>query len=224
MRRGSKMASPCQLVISRGVFTGLVTAIGRLEAREPLASGQLLSFSHPYPPLTLGESVAVSGTCLTIIADAPFSNAEQRLFSVELSEETLRLTGLGELALGARVNLERALTAHERLGGHFVTGHVDGLGRVSERRELGSDMTEFALRLPKSLGRYVAQKGSITVAGVSLTVNSVTDLETETEFRLVVIPHTKSHTTLGELVPGKRVAIEVDLLARYIERLESSRD
>lgn len=204
------------------MFTGLVTAIGHLETREVLPSGQKLAFLHPYAALELGESVAVSGTCLTIIADTERAQGE-RLFSVELSEETLRLTGLGELPLGAKVNLERALLSHERLGGHFVTGHIDGIARVNERKELGSDMTEFALSVPRELGRYIAKKGSITVAGVSLTVNEVSDSAEETEFRFVVIPHTKSHTTLGELVPGSQAAIEVDLLARYMERLEQTR-
>jgi riboflavin synthase len=201
------------------VFTGLVTALGQLKMRLPLESGERFSFSHPYGPLTLGESIAVSGACLTVISDEPLGTSEERVFTVELSAETLRLTLLGTLALGAQVNLERALQVHDRLGGHLVTGHVDGIGVVSSRRDLGAEMTEFAIRLPRELGRYVAKKGSITVLGASLTVNEVRDLEGETEFTFVVIPHTKSHTTLGNLHPDSQVALEVDLVARYVERL-----
>lgn len=104
-----------------------------------------------------------------------------------------------------------------------MTGHVDGMGIVSARRELGGEMTEFSIQTSRELGRYLAKKGSITVLGVSLTVNEVTDLASQTEFSFVVIPHTKSHTTLGELGPGSRVTLEVDLIARYVERLLSGR-
>jgi riboflavin synthase len=201
------------------VFTGLVTALGQRKSRSSLESGERFSFLHPYGPLVLGESIAVSGACLTVVSDAPVGASGEREFTVELSAETLRLTLLGALALGAQVNLERALQAHDRLGGHLVTGHVDGIGEVTSRSDLGAEMTEFAVRMPRELGRYVAKKGSITVLGVSLTVNDVRDSEGETEFRFVVIPHTKSHTTLGSLHPGSQVALEVDLVARYVERL-----
>jgi riboflavin synthase len=200
------------------VFTGLVTAIGRLERRSQLESGERLWFSHPYETLTLGESVAVSGACLTVVQDEPSSVRAERIFAVDLSVETLRLTLLGDLPIGAPVNLERALLAADRMGGHLVTGHIDGIGTVSGREELG-EMTQFSVRAPRSLGRYIAKKGSITVLGVSLTVNEVKDADGETEFVFVVIPHTKSHTTLGSLALGSRVTLEVDLIARYVERL-----
>jgi riboflavin synthase len=201
------------------VFTGLVTAVGRLQKRAPLPSGERLWFSHPYGPLALGESVAVSGACLTVVEDVPGEGALERVFAVDLSTETLRLTRLGELELTSRVNLERALLAEDRMGGHLVTGHVDGVGVVSARQELGGEMTQFSVRTARELGRYLARKGSITVLGVSLTVNDVQDLGEQTEFSFVVIPHTKSHTTLGDLGPGSAVTLEVDLIARYVERL-----
>jgi riboflavin synthase len=199
------------------VFTGLITALGSLKKRAPLPSGERLWFSHPYGPLELGESVAVSGACLTVVSDEPGQSGE-RVFAVDLSVETLRLTLLGELEIGSLVNLERALLAQDRMGGHVVTGHVDGIGQVVARHELG-EMTEFRVRAERALGRYIAKKGSITVLGVSLTVNSVDDQGESSDFTFVVIPHTKSHTTLGTLQPGGRVTLEVDLIARYVERL-----
>ncbi|HXX66518.1 MAG TPA: riboflavin synthase, partial [Polyangiaceae bacterium] len=162
-------------------------------------------------PLELGESIAVDGACLSV--DAIGSDG----FEVDASGETLARTTLGQLRPGARVHLERALRVGDRLGGHFVSGHVDGLGRLVERRPLG-EAVWMALRIPRELARFVAEKGSITIDGVSLTVNAVTgDL-----FEIVLIPHTLAKTKLGALQADDPVNVEVDLMARYAARLSST--
>jgi len=156
----------------------------------------------------LGDSIAVSGPCLTVVALAADT------FDVDVSIETLARTTLGERKAGDAVNLEKALRLSDRLGGHLVSGHVDGVGVVAERETL-ADYVRFALEAPPELARYIAMKGSITVDGVSLTVNAVAGRR----FDILTIPHTLSRTTLGGLASGARVNLEVDLLARYLERL-----
>jgi len=192
------------------MFTGLVETRSKLLSRTPLKdnSGEKMTFSHAWGPLTLGESIAISGACLTVIA------FEDSQFEVELSPETLRLTTLGDLKVGEAVNLERALQTGDRLGGHLVTGHVDGVGVVKGMEPTG-DMTQVSIEVPTELSQYVAKKGSITIDGVSLTVNDVSGCTAE----LLLIPHTQEITTLDELAIDKRVNIEVDLVARYVERL-----
>ena len=190
------------------MFTGLVESMGQLRGREPLAAGERFEFQHALGALCLGESVAVSGACLTVIA----STAET--FFADLSPETLERTVLGALSVGDLVNFERALASGQRLGGHLVTGHVDGVGTV-RRKDLTGEMTVLEIAIGEALGRYAAEKGSVTIDGVSLTINGVTDDSVE----LCLIPHTAQITTLGRLSVSSRVNVEVDLIARYVERL-----
>lgn len=161
--------------------------------------------------VALGDSIAVSGPCLTVV-----SFDEQR-FEVDVSSETLARTTLGRRRVGDRVNLEKALRLDSRLGGHLVSGHVDGIGRVV-RRETLDDYVRFVIGVPGELARYLAFKGSVCVDGVSLTVNAAS----ADGFEILTIPHTLERTTLGGLGPGAEVNIEVDLIARYIERLLTS--
>jgi riboflavin synthase len=155
-----------------------------------------------------GDSIAVNGVCLTAVALSGDG------FAADVSNETLSLTSLGRLEPGGRVNLEKALTLQTRLGGHLVSGHVDGLGEVVERRD-DARSVRFRIRAPRELARYIAHKGSITVDGISLTVNAVDG----DVFDLNIVPHTLQETTMAEYRPGRRVNLEVDLVARYLERL-----
>jgi riboflavin synthase len=155
-----------------------------------------------------GDSIAVSGVCLTAV------ELEGRAFWVDVSRETLSCTTLGTLAPGDPVNLEKALTASTPLGGHWVSGHVDGVGDIRARRPAGRSL-EFDIEGPGSLARYIAAKGSICIDGVSLTVNEVSGAR----FAVNIVPHTLAHTTLGTWQPGSRVNLEVDIVARYLERL-----
>jgi len=219
------------------MFTGLVETMGRIAARQPLESGVRLSIEPTGPlaelGLTLGESVSVSGVCLTVAAlrdggaggsvssgdvTSGSVSAGGARFEVDVSVETLARTTLGGWDVGTRVNLERALVASARLGGHLVTGHVDGVGEVVTVDPHG-DMTGIGLSLPPDLARYVARKGSLSVDGVSLTVNEVVDGDGGCRVELMIIPHTREQTTLGGLARGQRVNLEIDLVARYIERL-----
>jgi riboflavin synthase len=194
------------------MFTGLVTHTGTLAARMPRGPGARLAFAAGFEdgPLALGESIAVDGACLSVDRILPEG------FEVDASAETLARTTLGKLAIGGRVHLERALRAGDRLGGHFVSGHVDGVGALVERKPSG-DSTWMAFRLPGELARFVAEKGSITVDGVSLTVNRAEG----DQFEVTLIPHTLAKTKLGALMPGSEVNLEVDLIARYVARLAS---
>ncbi len=194
------------------MFTGLVAGVGTLESRQELAAGERYRLRQPFGQLARGESIAIAGACLTVV------EMDDTHFAVELSPETLARTTLGTFVPGTRVNLERALLASERLGGHLVTGHVDGVGSIAALEPLG-EMMRINVQVPAELARFVAEKGSITVDGVSLTVNSVSDAVAS----LLVIPHTRSVTTLGSLEVGQRVNLEVDLVARYVERLLSLR-
>jgi riboflavin synthase len=195
------------------MFTGLVAMTGALIAvRSTSAVGARLSIRAGFDdgPLALGESIAVNGACLTV--DAIGAGG----FEADASAETLARTTLGGLVAGSPVHLERALRAADRMGGHMVTGHVDGVGALAERRALG-DAVCMAFRVPGELAKFVATKGSIAVDGVSLTVNAVDG----DRFEVVIIPHTLSKTALGALAPGDRVNLEVDLVARYVARLLS---
>lgn len=193
------------------MFTGIIEAIGRIadiedhgaDRRLRIAAGEL-----DLGGLRVGDSIAVSGVCLTAAALTADG------FRADVSGETLARTVLGELAAGAAVNLEKALTLAKPLGGHLVSGHVDGVGRVLDRREDGRSVG-FRLEVPAALSRYVAEKGSICVDGVSLTVNGVEP----TAFHVNVVPHTLAKTTFGDYEIGRRVNLEVDLMARYLERL-----
>ncbi len=171
-----------------------------------------------YDPATiaLGASIACSGCCLTAIEVG--GKPGDAWFAVQASGETLSKTTLGQWREGTRINLERALKMGDELGGHIVSGHVDGLATLVSRAAEG-ESTRLVFALPKALGRFVAPKGSVAIDGVSLTVNEVSDAETETRFGVNIIPHTQVATTLGALQPGQRVNFEVDMLARYVQRL-----
>ena len=195
------------------MFTGIVTATGRIRA----ITGQdvrRVDIEGPWKPDTIdmGASIAHAGVCLTVVDKGGWG--EGGWYSVEVSPETLRLTTLGDWKEGDAVNLERALKMGDELGGHLVTGHVDGVGTVSERREEGEWLV-FTVEPPEALNKFIAKKGSITVDGVSLTVNAVT----QTSFDLMIIPHTAEVTTLGGLQKDARVNLEVDTMARYAARL-----
>ena len=196
------------------MFTGLVEGVGRLASRELRDGDARLRIgvgTLPFEGVELGESISVNGACLTVVA---FDDAH---FDVDASTETLALTTLGELAVGAAVNLERAMRPDDRLGGHLVSGHVDGVGRV---RDIENDARaqRWAFDAPAPLRRYIAQKGSICVDGVSLTVNAIDDAG----FEVALIPHTIEHTALSQVKAGDAVNLEVDLVARYVERLLSA--
>lgn len=198
------------------MFTGIVQAVGRIAARESRGGDVRLvvdAGSLDLADVAPGDSIAVAGVCLTVVA------LEGSRWSADVSAETLRLTTLGAIATGDAVNLEKALRLADRLGGHLVSGHVDGVGRVV-RVDLASDdgsggSQRWTFRVPASLARYIAVKGSVCVDGTSLTVNAV-DGDT---FGVTLIPHTLGATTFGRRKPGDAVNIEVDLMARYAERL-----
>lgn len=181
--------------------------MGTLTGRQRTREGVRLAIAQELGQLELGESVAVNGVCLTVV------HQDARTFAADASTETLRVTSLGQLAIGARVNLERALRLGDRLGGHLVSGHVDGIGSVVSLTPNG-DAVSVRFQAPEQLRVYIAAKGSITVDGVSLTVNRVFD----DGFDVMLIPHTRAATTLGELASGFQVNLEVDLLARYVLR------
>ena len=198
------------------MFTGLIAGVGRLAAREARGGDARLTIevgTLPFDDVQLGESIAVNGCCLTVVE---FDAAR---FAVDASNETLALTTLGKLGIGAPLNLERAMLPTDRLGGHLVSGHVDGLG-IAEKRWDDARAVRWRFTAPIALLRYVAHKGSICVDGVSLTVNEVD----AAGFEVALIPHTVAHTAFHALREGDPVNIEVDLLARYVERLLATKD
>jgi riboflavin synthase len=197
------------------MFTGIILAVGEVESPDPRPGGARLRVrcrAFGPPDTVLGDSIAVNGVCLTVAE--LFTDG----FAADLSAETLARTTLGGLAAGGRVNLEPALRLGDRLGGHLVSGHVDGVGTVL-RVESGAGGARMRIRAPEELARYIARKGSICMDGVSLTVNEVSG----SEFELTLVPHTLAATTLGQWIAGQRVNLEVDLVARYLERLTESR-
>ncbi|MCS6946948.1 MAG: riboflavin synthase [Steroidobacteraceae bacterium] len=192
------------------MFTGIVHGVGTLLAREPRGADQQLAFALPglgSHRVRTGDSVAINGCCLTAVA------ADADRFVADVSPETLRLTNLGALAIGDRVNWEASLCVGEPLGGHFVTGHVDGLARIVAVTEVGR-AAHVRLRAPPELARYLARKGSVALDGVSLTINAVDGAE----FEVMLIPHTRAVTTFDTLESDRALNIEVDVLARYLER------
>ncbi|MCC5863944.1 MAG: riboflavin synthase [Wenzhouxiangella sp.] len=198
------------------MFTGIVQAMGHVAGIAPQRDGARLRIDCPeLKPARWqsGDSVAVAGCCLTALA------LDEQGFSADLSGETLARTSLGRLQRGDRVNLEPALAVGDRLGGHLVSGHVDGLARLVTLTSLG-DNWQLAFETPPGLARFVAEKGSVTLDGVSLTVNAVDGLR----FEVNIIPHTQAVTTLGTLTEGDVVNLEVDLLARYLDRLLTMRE
>lgn len=198
------------------MFTGLIEGVGQVAALEPRGGDvrlRIAAGSLPFADVALGESIAVSGVCLTVI------EFDAGSFAADASTETLTLTTLGGMIVGQAVNLERAMRPTDRLGGHLVSGHVDGVGRVlSIHDDARAQRWRFAA--PTSLSKYIATKGSICVDGVSLTVNAV-DGE---GFEVALIPHTVSHTAFSSTRVGDPVNLEIDLVARYVERLLSARE
>jgi riboflavin synthase len=193
------------------MFTGLVGATGVLADRTPRGPGARLVVRATPPaaePYEFGESITVDGACLSVTEPRPDG------FAVDATAETLARTTLGSLRVGARVNLERALRAGDRLGGHLVSGHVDGVATLESRGEVGEALS-LGFALPQGLAPYVAEKGSVALNGVSMTVNAVRDAA----FEVMVIPITRRETNLGDLAPGDRVNVEVDVVARYVARL-----
>jgi riboflavin synthase len=202
------------------MFTGIVAAVGRISKLEPLGgadAGLRLSIDAGalgLADVVLGDSIAIQGACMTVVA------IENNSFAIDISRESLSRT-VGLDALG-EVNLEKAVSLSTKLGGHLVTGHVDGLGLVQKFERVG-ESHELVVRAPKALAKFIAYKGSVTVNGVSLTVNSVADVADGADFSINLIPHTIEVTTLKALAPGKQVNLEIDLIARYVERMLSAK-
>jgi riboflavin synthase len=197
------------------MFTGIVTDIGEIAAIEPRVEGlRRLTVCCHYDPATiaLGASISCAGVCMTVVEIG--ADTAQPSFSVDAAAETLAVTTVGRWSSGTRVNLERALKIGDELGGHLVSGHVDGIATVLSREDL-TDMARLTFAAPPPLARFIAQKGSVAIDGVSLTVNAV-DAES---FSVLIIPHTLAVTTFAALRPGDAVNLEVDTMARYAARL-----
>jgi riboflavin synthase len=196
------------------MFTGLVVDVGAIVSAEQRSDAVVLGIRPQriaLADLAVGESICHDGACLTV------TDLTGDAYRVLAGGETLARTTLGALRVGGRVNLERALRVGDRLGGHWVTGHIDGTGELVSRTDLGANLV-LAIRTPRPLLRYIVEKGSIAVAGVSLTVNAV-DGDDRATFSVAIIPHTRDHTTLGDLAPGDRINLEVDILAKHVEKL-----
>lgn len=193
------------------MFTGIIEAVGKLTAIT--AKGEDISITVDTGKLDmsdvkLGDSIATNGVCLTVVAFG------SRSYTADLSLETLNLTGFTQYKVGDKVNLEKAMLPTTRFGGHIVSGHVDGLGSIVERNQVGRAI-EFWVEIPNDITKYVAYKGSITVDGISLTVNELR----KNAFKLTIVPHTSEETTMDNFQVGRKVNLEVDVLARYMERL-----
>jgi len=196
------------------MFTGIVTDIGTVEASDALGDLRLrIRTGRPLADVALGASIACSGVCLTVVDHG------DDWFAVDVSAETRARSVPGHWTSGARLNLERALKLGEELGGHIVTGHVDGTAEIVDLQPDG-DSTRLLFRVGGDLAPFVAPKGSVTIDGVSLTVNDVTDRADDTLFSINLIPHTQAVTTLGGLALGDRVNVEIDVLARYLRRMQ----
>lgn len=193
------------------MFTGIIQAIGEIAVIEPKGEDtrvRIQTGGLALPDVNIGDSIAVNGVCLTVV-ELPGDG-----FWADVSAETLARTTFAFLTKGRKVNLEKALTPTTRLGGHLVSGHVDGVAEVSERYNEGRSV-RFRIKAPDSLAKYIAEKGSVCVEGISLTVNTVRGAE----FELNIVPHTLEETTMGDLQAGDKVNLEVDVIARYLERL-----
>lgn len=198
------------------MFTGIVTDLGTITSLQPVAQGQLhrMRIDCAYDQTTIadGASIACNGVCLTVVASGVA--AGRTWFDVDAAAETLRMTTASTWRVGTKLNLERALKIGDELGGHIVAGHVDGIAEILVREDL-PDMARFELKSPENLSRFIAAKGSVTLDGVSLTVNTVA----EHVFSVLIIPHTLQVTTLGGWRAGGAINLEVDLMARYAARL-----
>ena len=195
------------------MFTGIITDLGRVREIHRVADAAdqriLIDTAYDTGSIALGASIACAGPCLTVVETGP------NWFAVEVSGETLERTTIGRWQTGERINLERALCVGDELGGHLVSGHIDGVGELLSRREEGKSV-RMEIGAPGELMKFIAEKGSISIDGVSLTVNEVS----AGSFGVNIIPHTLTATTLGELTPGGAVNLEIDLLARYVARLK----
>ena len=202
------------------MFTGIITDIGTIRSREDRGDTRLvISTAYDTGTVDLGASIACSGACLTVVDKG--ADAEGHWFAIDASAETLARTAPGMWDAGRRLNLERALKIGDELGGHIVTGHVDDIGRIVSALPVGDSVT-VTVAAPASLAPHIAPKGSITVDGVSLTVNEVTDQPNgEAHFTLNIIPHTQEMTTLDEAATGRSVNLEIDILARYLARMQA---
>jgi riboflavin synthase len=197
------------------MFTGIVTDVGEVLSVEERAEGLrrlVIASRYDAASIDIGASIACSGVCLTAVETAKTGNRDT--FAVDAAAETLRLTTVGRWKQGTRINLERSLKMGDELGGHLVSGHVDGVAEVVTREDM-TGMARFVLRVQKPLAKFIAQKGSVALDGVSLTVNEVTD----DTFSVLIIPHTLSVTTFGALKTGDTINLEVDVMARYAARL-----
>lgn len=197
------------------MFTGIVTNIGEVLSVEPKADGLrrfVIACDYDRASIDIGASIACAGICLTVVETG--TKADRTWFAVDAAAETAALTNVGQWTQGTRINLERALKIGDELGGHIVTGHVDGIARVKSREDL-ADQVRFVFTAPAALSRFIAKKGSVALDGVSLTVNEVDG----NDFSVLIIPHTLQVTTLNTWQPGTPVHLEVDLMARYAARL-----
>ena len=193
------------------MFTGIIQSIGKIISITVGSVDTRLSVNvgnMPFDDVEMGESISINGACMTVVA------FDKNSFSVDVSKESLAMTTLGRLKTGSTVNLERAMRLSDRLGGHLVSGHVDGVGQITQRVTEGRSV-RFGIRVPDELAKYIAHKGSVCIDGVSLTVNEVKG----TEFSLQIIPHTLQETIFNRYSIGDQVNIEVDIIARYLESL-----
>lgn len=204
------------------MFTGIVSDVGRVRLIEKRGDTRFV-IDTAYNPdsMLIGASIACSGCCLTVVEKG--TDKDQNWFAVDASGETLSCTVLGEWKVGTPINLERALKAGDELGGHIVSGHVDGIGEIVDIRDDG-DSKRFVFEAPEGLGQFIASKGSVTIDGTSLTVNEVEDVVDganagNTRFGVNIIPHTQTVTTWGQARSGQKVNLEIDMLARYVARL-----
>ena len=199
------------------MFTGIVTDVGTVRKAEQRGDLRLrISCGYDMDTVELGASIACSGVCLTVV------DKGEDWFAVDLSAETVSRTAAGLWREGARLNLERSLRMGDELGGHIVTGHVDAVGNVIEAAPEG-DSTRITVEVPRNLAPMIAQKGSLALDGVSLTVNTVEDAPESARFSINLIPHTAKETTFGQIAAGRQLNVEVDVLARYIDRMLAAR-
>ena len=200
------------------MFTGIITDIGTIRSIEQKGDLRLtIGCGYDMDTVDLGASIACSGACLTVV------DKGDDWFAVDVSQETVSKTAPGLWGEGARLNLERALRVGDELGGHIVTGHVDAVATVVRAEEIGGSI-DLSIEAPRSLGGGIAPKGSISLDGVSLTVNDVEDAGDATRFTINLIPHTADHTTLGGIAAGRKLNLEIDVLARYLKRMAEARN
>jgi riboflavin synthase len=199
------------------MFTGIITDIGSVLSQEQKGDLRLtIGCDYDMATVDLGASIACSGACLTVV------DKGEDWFAVDVSQETVSKTAPGMWAEGARLNLERALRVGDELGGHIVTGHVDAVATVTRAEEVGGSI-DITIEVSRALGGGIAPKGSIALDGVSLTVNEVEDAGDMTRFTINLIPHTADHTTLGRIAAGRKLNLEIDVLARYLKRMTDAR-